>query len=282
MDTFGPLVSASWLEQNLDAVHLFDARSYLDGRSGADEFAQGHLPGAVFVSLDDDLSAHPTAVDDRQPGGRHPFPTPEAFAQSMSRLGYAGAKPAVIYDDVGGGRAARLWFMLTLLDIPAAVLDGGMHAWTGQLETGEVTPTPAVFDEDPWPEDRLISADEIARRIAQGGVVVDARNQSRFAGKPNRIDPRFGHIPGAINRAWEDNIDDLTGLFLSADKLRERFAPMLDDNAERPAIYCGSGVTACHNLLALKLLDADADLYVGSWSEWGADPERPVEATHQE
>lgn len=275
MEDFGPLVSAEWLADNLDAVKLFDSRSYLDGRSAPDAFVEGHLPGAVFVSLDDDLSAPPS-----QPGGRHPFPTPAAFASAMGRLGYAGAKPAVIYDDVGGGMAARLWFMLTLLDIPAAILDGGMHAWHGELESGAVTATPAVFDEDPWPTDRLISADQIAARIEADGVVIDARNSSRYVGKPNRIDPRFGHVPGAINLAWEDNIDDLTGLMLSVDDLRHRYAEVLEgsETGQRPAAYCGSGVTACHDLLALTMLGVEADLYVGSWSEWGADETRPVES----
>ena len=275
MEDFGPLVSAEWLADNLDAVKLFDSRSYLDGRSAPDAFVEGHLPGAVFVSLDDDLSAPPS-----QPGGRHPFPTPAAFASAMGRLGYAGAKPAVIYDDVGGGMAARLWFMLTLLDIPAAILDGGMHAWRGELESGAVTPTPAVFDEDPWPTDRLISADQIAARIKADGVVIDARNSSRYVGKPNRIDPRFGHVPGAINLAWEDNIDDFTGLMLSVDDLRHRYVEVLEgsETGQRPAAYCGSGVTACHDLLALTMIGVEADLYVGSWSEWGADETRPVES----
>ena len=275
MEDFGPLVSAEWLADNLDAVKLFDSRSYLDGRSAPDAFVEGHLPGAVFVSLDDDLSAPPS-----QPGGRHPFPTPAAFATAMGRLGYAGAKPAVIYDDVGGGMAARLWFMLTLLDIPAAILDGGMHAWHGELESGAVTATPAVFDEDPWPTDRLISADQIAARIKADGVVIDARNSSRYVGKPNRIDPRFGHVPGAINLAWEDNIDDFTGLMLSVDDLRHRYVEVLEgsETGQRPAAYCGSGVTACHDLLALTMIGVEADLYVGSWSEWGADETRPVES----
>lgn len=274
MEDFGPLVSAEWLADNLESVQLFDSRSYLDGRSAPEAFQRGHLPGAVFVSLDDDLSGPPS-----QPGGRHPFPAPEAFAGAMGRLGYAGAKPAVIYDDVGGGMAARLWFMLTLLDIPAAVLDGGLHAWTGELESGPVTPAPAVFDAGPWPTDRLIDADEVARRIETGGVVVDARNASRYQGKSNRIDPRFGHIPGAINLAWEDNIDDLTGQMLSDEELRHRFVEVLDAEPDgpRPAVYCGSGVTACHNLIALTKLGIEADLYVGSWSEWGADEARPLE-----
>lgn len=199
----------------------------------------------------------------------------------MSRLGYDGSMPAVIYDDVSGGIAARLWFMLTLLDIPAAVLDGGMATWIGEMETGLVTPEPAVFAERPWPTDRLIDADEVARRLEAGGVVADARNGSRYAGKQNRIDPRFGHIPGAINLAWEDNIDDFTGTMLTPDELGHRYVEVVegaqsDGVAVRPAVYCGSGVTACHDLIALTLLGVEADLYVGSWSEWGADESRPL------
>jgi len=275
MEDFGPLVTAAWLQDNLDAVYLFDSRSYLDGRSAPEAFEREHLPGAVFVSLDDDLSAAPS-----QPGGRHPFPTPAAFAQAMGRLGYGGTKPAVIYDDMGGGMAARLWFMLTLLDVPAAVLDGGMQAWQGELESGAIIASPAVFDEKPWPTHRLIDADEVVRRIEAGGMVVDARNASRYAGKENRIDQRFGHIPGAINLAWEDNIDDFTGHLLSPEDLKDRYVEVIESTnsqAPKPAAYCGSGVTACHDLLALTVLGIEADLYVGSWSEWGADETRPLE-----
>jgi len=274
MTSFGPLVSADWLIEHLDEVYLFDSRSYLDGRSASEAFERGHLPAAVFVSIDNDLSSPPS-----QPGGRHPFPTPAAFAQAMSRLGYGGDKPAVIYDDVGGGMAARLWFMLTLLDIPAAVLDGGMHAWEGELEEGAAVSVTATFAERPWPTERLVDADEVARRIEAGGVVLDARNSSRFAGKPNRIDPRFGHIPGAINMAWEDNVDDLTGTMLSGEDLSDRYAAVLEaaQSGTTPIAYCGSGVTACHDLLALTMLGVKADLYVGSWSEWGADNSRPLE-----
>ena len=157
MQDFGPLVSADWLADHRDDVHLFDSRSYLDGRSGHDAFRAGHLPGAVFVSIDNDLAAPPS-----QPGGRHPFPEPAHFAAAMSRLGYAGAKPAVIYDDAGGGMAARLWFMLTLLELPAAVLDGGMQTWEGPLEMGEHVPTPALFEAEPWPTERLVDAEEVA------------------------------------------------------------------------------------------------------------------------
>lgn len=270
------LVTAEWLADNAAQVHLFDSRLYMDGRDGRQEFERGHIPGAVYVDIDTDLSAPPAQPG--QPGGRHPFPTAKHFASAMGRLGYDGSAPAVVYDDVGGGMAARLWFMLKLIEVPAAVLDGGTTAWQGVLETGPAQVDPVDFAVRAWPADRLVDADEVARRLAAGGVVADARNPSRYAGKPNRIDPRFGHIPGAINLAWEDNIDDFTGRFLAVESLRERFAPMLADTGERPVAYCGSGVTACHDLLALDLLGAQADLYVGSWSEWGADTNRPIQA----
>lgn len=274
MDTFGPLVDAPWLAEHLDDVVVFDSRKYLDGRSGREQFELGHLPGAVFVDLDEDLAAAPA-----QPGGRHPMPTAEHFAQAMSRLGYDGSQPAVIYDDVGGGMAARLWFMLRLLELPAALLDGGIQTWRGSLETGPVEVLAASFTPRPWPTERLVDADTVAARIAAGGVVVDARNTSRYVGKENRIDDRFGHIPGAISRAWEDNIDDFTGTMSSVETLRDRYAPVLDQRDEdpTPVVYCGSGVTACHNLLAMELLGVEGDLYVGSWSEWGADEARPLE-----
>lgn len=275
MDDFGPIVDASWLTQNLDQVTVFDSRKYLDGRSGRDEFERGHLPTAVFVDLDADLAAPPS-----QPGGRHPMPTAEGFGAAMGRLGYDGTKPAVIYDDVGGGMAARLWFMLRLLDIPAAILNGGIMAWTGELETGAVDPEPVTFEVRPWPLQRLVEADEVASRIDSGGVVIDARSAPRYAGKENVIDDRFGHVPGAINRPWEDNIDDFTGLMLSVDELRSRYGPVIEaveGGGPVPVAYCGSGVTACHDLLALELVGVQADLYVGSWSEWGADLSRPLE-----
>ncbi len=273
METFGPLVDAQWLVDHQHEVHIFDSRSYMDAREGKDAWASGHIPGAVFADLGSDVSAPPC-----QPGGRHPFPHEGDFATAMSRLGYDGNRPAVIYDDVSGGIAARLWFMLHIVGCQAAVLDGGIHAWTEPLSTDTTPVEPVVFEPRPWPAGRLISADEVVARLESGGVVIDARNRSRFIGKENRIDDRFGHIPGAISLPWEDNIDDLTGRMLDLQGLADRFAAAgaVDDGSARPVVYCGSGVTACHNLLAMELLDISADLYVGSWSEWGADLARPV------
>lgn len=277
--SFGPLVTTDFLVENLESVFVFDSRHYLDDRDGAQAYADGHIPTAVFVDVDEDLSAPPS-----QPGGRHPFPTAEEFVATMGRLGYDGKRPAVIYDDCGGGIAGRLWFMLKLMGCHAAVLDGGYFAWPGERSTELVVLEKTTFEPRSWPTKRLIDADEVQRRLDAGGVVVDSRNRSRYIGKPNRIDDRFGHIPGAINLAWEDNVDDFTGTMLSLDDLDRRFDAVLDavdQGGERPVFYCGSGVSACNNLLVMDLLGygEEADLYVGSWSEWGADETRPLATT---
>lgn len=278
MSDFGPLVTGGWLAEHRDEVAIFDSRSYMDGRNGRDAFAAGHIPGAVFVDLNTDLSAPAASPGDV--GGRHPFPSAATFAATMGRIGFDGSRPAVIYDDVAGGRAARLWFMLRLLAIDAAVLDGGIATYPDALETQATSPTPVVFQERPWPSHRLVTADDVQARVADGGVVIDARNASRFAGTPNTIDDRYGHIPGALSFPWEDNVDDFTGQLLAGEQLATRFAAVVDGAADsatpRAVAYCGSGVTACHNLLALDLLGIEADLYVGSWSEWGSNTERPV------
>lgn len=278
MTRFGPLVSGEWLAAHVNEVAIFDSRSYMDGRVAHDAFVAGHIPGAVFVDLNNDVSAPAAAPG--QPGGRHPFPDPAAFAAAMGRLGYDASRPAVIYDDVAGGMAARLWFMLRLLDIDAAILDGGLMAYPESLETGPVAPTPATFDQRPWPANRLVVADDVQGRLDEGGTVIDARNATRYAGTPNTIDDRYGHIPGASSFAWEDNVDDFTGQMLTIEQLHMRFADVVtaasDGDTPRVVAYCGSGVTACHNLLALELLGVEADLYVGSWSEWGSNHDRPL------
>lgn len=274
----GPLVSGDWLAAHRDEVAIFDSRSYMDGRNAREAFLAGHIPGAVFVDLNNDLSAPAAAPG--EVGGRHPFPDSAAFAAAMGRLGYDGSRPAVIYDDVAGGIAGRLRFMLRLVGIEAAILDGGLAAYPDPLETGPVTPTTVTFPERRWPAERLVAADAVQERLDSGGVVIDARNASRYAGTANTIDDRFGHIPGASSFPWEDNVDDFTGTMLTLDQLRERFASVVDaandSSTPRVVAYCGSGVTACHNLLALELLGVEADLYVGSWSEWGSNPDRPL------
>jgi thiosulfate/3-mercaptopyruvate sulfurtransferase len=265
-EAFGPLVSPDWLAAHLDAVRIVDVRWYLDGRSGHAAYRAGHLPGAVWLDIDADLSAPASAA-----AGRHPLPTPERFAAALGRVGIGAGTPVVGYDDAGGSVASRLWWLLHVLGEPVAVLDGGLAAWTGPLETSEPRQAPVERRPQPWPADRFVTADEVA---TPGALIYDARTAERYARGDAAIDPRPGHIPGAVSAPWGGNLDE-NGRFRSPAELRARFAAA----ADRPAIaYCGSGVTACHDLLALELAGRTATaLYAGSWSQWGADPSRPAE-----
>lgn len=267
-----PLVSAEWLAAHLGEVVVADVRWYLDGRSGRDAYVQGHIPGAVFVDVDRDLSAPPEPSR-----GRHPLPGPEEFAHAMSALGIGDADHVVAYDDSGGSIAARLWWMLDATGHRAAILDGGLQAWVGMVEGGEVSRDPATFTPRPWPAELLASADDIDRlRGDHEALVVDARAPERYSGALETIDPRAGHIPGARNAPWAGNLDPGSGRFRGAEALRGRFAALGSERADEVAVYCGSGVTACHDVLALRLAGIRARLYVGSWSQWSADKERPA------
>jgi thiosulfate/3-mercaptopyruvate sulfurtransferase len=261
----GPLVSGEWLAAHLDEVRVVDVRWYLDGRSGLDAYLAGHLPSAVWLDVDTDLSdpASPAA-------GRHPLPNEAAFAGALGRMGIAERTPVVAYDDSGGSTAARLWWLLRVLGEPAAGLDGGLDAWPGELSTDVPVPIPVQRSVREWPADRFVTADQVA---ASERAVYDARTAERFAHGDDTIDPRPGHIPGALSAPWAGNLDE-SGRFRPADALRERFA------AAEPAgaiAYCGSGVTACHDLLAMTVAGLGGlALYPGSWSQWGADQARPA------
>jgi thiosulfate/3-mercaptopyruvate sulfurtransferase len=265
--TFGPLVSADWLAAHLGEVRVVDVRWYLDGRSGHDAYLAGHLPTAVWLDIDTDLS-QPASPSE----GRHPLATPERFAAALGRVGVSEGTPVVAYDDAGGSHAARLWWMLHVLGEPVAVLDGGLAAWTGPLVGDVAAVAPVERRARPWPTDRFVEADEVA---AGDAVVYDARTAERYAHGNPAIDPRPGHIPGAHSAPWGGNLD-ADGRFRPAEQLRERFAAA----TSRPAVaYCGSGVTACHDLLAMELAGLERTaLYAGSWSQWGNDPSRPVES----
>ena len=263
-----PVVSSEWLAQHLDSVVLADARWYLDGRDARREYERGHLPGAVFVDVE-----HALAAPAEPSRGRHPLPDPEAFAAAMGALGIAGSDVVVAYDDAGGVIAARLVWMLRATGHEAAILDGGILAWPGPLATLEVPRPPAHFAPVPWPADRMATIDDVAQ---SGGVVIDARDGARFRGEEEPIDPRAGHIPGAVNVPCRDNLDD-RGRLLPVAQLRRRFeAAGVRDDLDAIS-YCGSGVTACHNILVLEHAGLrGARLFVGSWSQWSSDPARPV------
>ena len=270
----GPVVDQTWLRAHGDHIVLADVRYYLDGRSGRDAYRAGHLPGAVFVDLDSDLAAH-----DRPPAeGRHPLPTPGHFADRMAAAGIGDKDTVIADDDAGGVMAARLVWMLRATGHEAALLDGGITAYDGELEAEPAQRPPATFTPRPWPADRLADIDAVDQESAgaeAGAVVLDARPRDRFRGENETLDPRPGHIPGARNVPCRENVTP-EGRFLPIPELRARFAAA-GVTAGTPVVsYCGSGVTACHNLLALEHAGLGIGrLYPGSWSAY-AHTDRPA------
>jgi thiosulfate/3-mercaptopyruvate sulfurtransferase len=251
----GPLVDASFLKRE---VVIADVRFYLDGRSTREAYDAGHIPGAVYVDLSCDLVG---------PGrGRHPLPPPEKFAEAMAALGIGDGAVVVAYDDASGSIAARLWWMLDAQGQEAYVLDGG---WPGPWSTDPVVPEPVdPMPVKPWP--RVVDADG----AAAAPVVLDARAAERYRGEVEPVDPRAGHVPGALSAPWPENVGP-DGRFLPPDALAERYKALHADAG--PVVYCGSGVTACHDLLALRVAGLkDGVLYDGSWSDWSSDPAREV------
>ncbi len=218
-------------------VVLADVRWYLDGRSGLDAYRSGHVPGAVWVDLDRWLSEHRSPTD-----GRHPLPTPETFAEGTGH--------------------------------DAAVLDGGLAAWSGPLATGdEAAAGPAPFSAVPWPAEHFLdTADVLAAQGRDDVVIIDARAGERYRGETEPIDPRAGHVPGALSVPLTGNLGD-DGRYLPAAALAERYAPFAGKDV---IAYCGSGVSACHDLLALEATGRIGKLYVGSWSAWSSTPELPA------
>jgi thiosulfate/3-mercaptopyruvate sulfurtransferase len=263
-----PFVDNAFVIGHPDAV-LADVRWYLDGRDGRAAFEVAHLPGAVWVDLDGQLAA----ADRPATEGRHPFPTPEAFAAALGSLGIGNDTTVIAYDDTGGLTAGRLAVMLRIIGCDAAVLTGGMAVWPGEIESGPGrAPTPATFTTIDWPADRLADEAAIARVVAVGGAVLDARSLERFRGEVAQIDKRPGHIPGARSAPWSAVID-ADAHVRSADELRTHYRDLGVDG--ETVAYCGSGVSACMNVLAMEHAGLDTPrLYVASWSGWSADPQR--------
>jgi thiosulfate/3-mercaptopyruvate sulfurtransferase len=265
-----PFVDADFVDAHPQAV-LADVRWYLDGRDGRAAFEAGHIAGAVWVDLDHHLAA----VDRPASEGRHPLPTPVAFAAALGLLGIANDTTVIAYDDTGGLTAGRLAVMLRMLGCDATVLAGGLGAWNGPIETGPGrTPSPAVFVPADWPSDRLATADDAQRIAAGGGAVLDARSYERFLGDANQVDKRPGHIPGARSAPWSAVLGADTAP-RSADDLRDHYRRLGADDDHEVVMYCGSGVSACMNVLAMEHAGLAAPrLYVASWSGWSADPAR--------
>ncbi len=270
-----PVVDATFLAAHPDVV-LADVRWYLDGRNGRAAYEAAHLPGAVWIDLEGALAATGRPAIE----GRHPFPTPVAFAASMSALGIGDDTVVVTYDDAGGVTAGRMVTMLRMLGHDAAVLDGGLTAWIAdgrEVRAGtEPASPPARFTPIEWPADRLATADETAALAASGGIVLDARDPGRFTGEVTMIDPRHGHVPGARNAPWMSVVGN-DGRLRPVEQLRDHFEALGVADQGDTIAYCGSGVSACMNVLAMELAGfTPARLYVPSWSGWSADPERPA------
>ncbi|OHC61415.1 MAG: 3-mercaptopyruvate sulfurtransferase [Rhodocyclales bacterium RIFCSPLOWO2_02_FULL_63_24] len=276
-------VSSANLLTNVDALaahpewRAFDCRHDLQNTEyGRQAYARGHIPGALFLHLDDDLSG---LKDGRN--GRHPLPDVESFARRMTACGVDATTQVVAYDNEGGIFASRLWWLLRWLGHDkVAVLDGGLAAWKRSKRALEETePTVAPREFTLRPQNMTVDSGQVLADLQSDRMVVlDARSPERFRGENETLDPVGGHIPGALNRFYFDNLDDDGCFFKPVAELRAEFTELL---AGRPALrvvqQCGSGVTACHNLLAMELAGlSGSKLYPGSWSEWCADPSRPV------
>ena len=275
------LVDTEWLAGRLAEapadLRVVDVRWYLDpARKGRDAWRAGHVPGAVFLDVDLDLSA---------PGGgrglaagRHPWPQAEQVARVMSAAGIGPGVRVVAYDDAAGAVAARLWYLLRAYGHDhVAVLDGGFAKWQaeGRPVSREEPPVePAVFAPR-LREGSVVTKQELLATLGSR-LLLDARVAQRYRGETEPIDPRAGHVPGARNAPWTGNLtSEPLPVFRPAAELRRHYAA-LGAADEEPVVYCGSGVNACHDLLALHLAGLRGSLYAGSWSEWSADPALPA------
>lgn len=245
-------------EADGETTVIVDVRAYLDDRDGFEAFLSGHIPGARHLDLDSVLSAAPA------PGlGRHPLPDPSVFADGLSRAGIGHGTHVLAYDDAGGMIAGRLVWMLRTLGQNAALLDGGIAAWPAELESGVPAISPVEHPVREFPAEATVNAEEVEATIASGGLVIDVRGPDRYAGKVEPIDPVAGHIEGAINAPFADNLVD--GHFRPIADLASEYAERSVD--ENTIYYCGSGVSACHSMLVAEAAGLGrGKLYVASWS----------------
>ncbi|MDI3402462.1 sulfurtransferase [Streptomyces cavernicola] len=239
-----------------------------DGRA---EYAAGHLPGAVFVDLDAELAGPPGA------DGRHPLPDLDVFGEAMRAAGVSADRDVVVYDGGQGWAAARAWWLLRWTGHPSVrVLDGGLAAWSGELSTCTPAPEPGDFVPKPGATGETGSVDaDGAAALARSGLLLDARAAERYRGDVEPIDRVGGHIPGAVSAPTTENVGP-DGRFLPREQLAERFRSLGAVEGTEVGVYCGSGVSGAHEILALAVAGIPAVLYPGSWSQWSADESRPV------
>ncbi|HLM06248.1 MAG TPA: sulfurtransferase [Blastococcus sp.] len=265
------LIPAEELLARRGRTVLLDVRWALGDPEGREEYLAGHLPGAVFVDLETELADPPSAAE-----GRHPLPSLQRLQAAARRWGIRAGDPVVAYDATGGLAAARAWWLLRwggLADV--RLLDGGLDAWRragGPVEDGDVVPEPGdvTLTGGGMP---VLTIDDAAVLPSSGGVLLDARAGERYRGEVEPIDPRAGHVPGAVSAPTTENLDG-DGHFRPADQLAERFTALGAVPGATVGVYCGSGVTAAHEVAALAEAGIDAALWPGSWSQWASDPGR--------
>jgi thiosulfate/3-mercaptopyruvate sulfurtransferase len=273
---FKTLVSTAELAAHLASWRVFDCRHDLaQPEAGERQYREAHIPGARFANLDRDLSSPTTGKN-----GRHPLPDAKAFGAWLGSQGVRNGDQVVCYDAANGAVAARLWWLLRWLGHEAvAVLDGGLAKWTaeGRPVNAEIPQPKAAKFEVQMRADMSVAAEAIAKTLRRR-TLLDARAPARYRGEQEPIDPVAGRIPGALNRYNLDNVRG-NGQFKTAEQLRDELQHVLGNRAPGDVVnYCGSGVAACHNLLAMEIAGlSGAKLYAGSWSEWIADPARPRE-----
>lgn len=267
------LITPEELHESLDSVHLLDIRWRLDRPDGRPEYLAGHIPGAVYVDLEIELADHGRPAS----AGRHPLPSQAAVQTAARRWGLRRGRTVVVYDDLNNMSSARAWWMLRDGGIDdVRVLDGALGAWRAagyELETGQVTPTPGdvILRRGVMP---ALGIDDAAA-FPEFGTLFDARAGERYRGETEPVDPRAGHIPGAVSAPTAENLD-ADGRFLAPEVLRRRFLALGANPGAPVAAYCGSGVTAAHEALALTLAGFEPAIFPGSWSAWSNDPDRPV------
>lgn len=277
--TFGPLVDVDTLARNLGRADwvVVDCRFALtDASAGRTAYDRGHIPGARYAHLDEDLARRPSAAE-----GRHPLPDPERFAATLGAWGIQRDSVVVAYDDASGAIAARLWWMLRWLGHErCAVLDGGFAAWEdagSPVEQARASITPRLYAFGGAAADAVVATEDLVEAQAAGDLLVDARGAPRYRGEQEPIDPKAGHVPGAYNRPFSANVTS-GGKFRSSAELFAELNDLLAGRAPSSLIaMCGSGVTACHLLLAMEVAGLPGGrLYAGSWSEWIRDPARAI------
>jgi thiosulfate/3-mercaptopyruvate sulfurtransferase len=259
------------LAADRDVPVLLDVRWRLGGPPGYEDYLKGHIPGAVFVDLNRDLASAPG------PAGRHPMPKTEAFTAAMRRAGVSAGGPVVVYDAADSMAAARAWWLLRYFGHPdVRVLNGGFRAWVTAgrpVETDIVAPSPGDVPSIPGHMPLLDAVG--AAGLARDGLLLDARAAERYRGEVEPVDAVAGHVPGAVSAPTTENVNP-DGSFKDRDELADRFGKLGAGEASDVGVYCGSGVTAAHEVLAMELAGIPAALYIGSWSNWVADSTRPI------